>query len=334
MLIVVGRPDESQVFAVPGRKSEDPEIVGDIIPGYGRLKVDNSQARTKKTAAWWKESESLPRMSDTVLPSSVYDRILDALKDQPPFSKRDAATDLIARTIALQGDREVAEKLANLCASNDPASLRLLVHFGNLSRFTKKAPSNIKEKAEYFNSFSMHPFPETGFNWAFDFFMRDMPIRPNAHHWRLAVLYYLHLNTVTHRYPVRRILDILLLPISQGISIPRSTFHLILNHIAMERSGSINDASTSKGEMFQRLQVMSTVIKDMKADFGYDYRQDEEVYLALYKACCQPMPTIFELIRDINEPLKHHELDYYKLLIKFYADKHIPMSPEFFILET
>jgi hypothetical protein len=330
-----GRPDETRVFSVPQTQSQQSEIVGDnVMPLYRRLKIDNSLARTKKRVAWWRESDGLPQMSDTVLPASVYEQILDALKDQPPFTMRDAVTDIIARTIALQGDRKVAEKLSNLCASNDPTSLRLLAHFGNLSRFIKNVPSkDPKEKQEYFKTFSMDTFPEIGLNWAFDFFMRDMPIRPNARHWRLAVLYYLHLNAITHRYPIRRVLDILLLPVSQGISIPVSTFHLILNHIATERQGTDTDTFTLKGEMFQRLEVMSTVIRQMKSDFGYDYSHDEEIFLALYKACCQPFPTIAELIRDIEKPLVHHEVEYHKLLIKFYADKYIPMSPEFFILE-
>jgi hypothetical protein len=300
------------------------------------MKTVPSGTPRKKQVAWWSESK-LPQMSDTILPASVYDQLLDALRDQPPFSSRDSVTEFIARTIAVQSDRKIGEKLSNLCASNDPPSLRLLTHFGNLARFRRKLPEDEHEKELYLHTFTMDPFPEKGFVWAFDFFMRDMPIRPNAHHWRLAVLFYLQLNTCSHRYHIRRILDILLLPVSQGMSIPVSTFHVILNHIAMERPNNRTIKNTPRHELkhdqHQRIRVMSTIIKDMKSDFGYEYRYDEEVYLALYKACSQPFPTINELISDIEKPLVHHRMEYYRMLVKFYYDQQLLMSPEFLMLE-
>lgn len=276
-------------------------------------------------------------MSDARLPSSAYEQFLDALKDHPPFSPRDETTNSVARMIALQGDRQVAEKLSNLCASNDPASLRLLAHFGNLSRFSAEIPNDPASKARYYETFQMEPFPERGFRWAFDFFMRDMPIRPSAHHWRLAVLFYLNLNSCSHLYNIQRALDILLIPVSQGMSIPVSTFHVILNHIALERPRNQkfkeNPEKQLELEVVSRLKIMCKIIKDMKSDFGYDYRYDEEIYLALYKACCQPFPNINELISNIKEPLIHHPPEWYKLIVKFYYEHFLPISPEFLLLE-
>jgi hypothetical protein len=186
----------------------------------------------------------------------------------------------------------------------------------------------------------MDPFPETGFEWAFDFFLRDMPIRPTPHHWRLAILFYLNLEMVSPtQYRTRRLLELLLLPVSQGISIPRSMFHLILNHIATS-STELRDVEaeathypTFLKNVHLRLALMNHFLQVMKTDFSYDCLHDEEVYLALYKACSQPYPTLSDLIRDIDLPLPMHHYDARKLRITYYLDQNLPMSPEFFILE-
>ena len=274
------------------------------------------------------------------MPSSVYEDLLNQLKDQPPFSPRDANTDLLARTIALQGNRSRAEKLANLSASNDPTSLRLLSHFGNLSQFVK-ASESVPDARLYRSTFAMDPFPETGFEWAFDFFLRDMPNRPTPHHWRLAILFYLNLEMVSPtQYRIRRVLELLLLPVSQGIGIPRSTFHLILNHIATASSerrdveAEASDYPTFQKNVHRRLVLMNHFLQAMKTDFGYDCLHDEEVYLALYKACSQPYPTLQDLIRDIDLPLPIHHHDVRKLRIMYYLDQNLPLSPEFFTLEV
>ena len=203
-------------------------------PPHLRWKTSDPGMQIKQHATWWNESQfTLPSLADTILPSSLHPQILDALKNQPPFQARDDATDFIARAIALQGDRNIAGKLSNLSASNDPAALKLLTHFGHLSRFIKESYS-LTQDEHYWTGYRFDPFPEQGIEWAFDFFLRDMPTRPNADHWRLAILFYLNLGMVAPtNFRIRRILDILLLPVSQGITIPRSTFHLILNHIAV-----------------------------------------------------------------------------------------------------
>jgi len=262
------------------------------------------------------------------------------LKEQPPFSPRDAHTDLLARTIALQGNRTRAEKLANLSAANDPTCLRLLSHFGNLSQFVKASESAADARL-YRSTFAVDPYPETGFEWAFDFFLRDMPSRPTPHHWRLAILFYLNLEMVSPtQYRIRRLLELLLLPVSQGISIPRSTFHLILNHIAtssLERrdvEAEAIDYRTFQKNVHLRLVLMNHFLQVMKSDFGYDCRHDEEVYLALFKACSQPYPSLQDLIRDIDLPLPVHHPEVRKLRIAYYLDQNLPLSPEFFMLEV
>src|SRR5579862_9151914 len=107
-----------------------------------RWKRGNFPTVPQKQAAWWGMSyETLPSLSDTILPSSVCEQLLDALRGLPPLAPRDVGLDRIARSIAIQGDRQVAEKLRNLCASNDAGSLLLLAHFGNLSRFIKSSAS-------------------------------------------------------------------------------------------------------------------------------------------------------------------------------------------------
>ena len=299
-----------------------------------------SRTPFKKQAAWWgSKSDKLPNLGDTVLPSSVYEQIIDTLRNQPPFSTRDSTMDRLAKSVAVQGDRTFAETLSNLRASNDPDRLLLLAHFGNLSRFIKATQSSPDIGARKLE-FSMPPHPEKGFQWAFDFFLRDMPIRPNGHHWQLAILYYINLQTFDHeQYSMRRLLDLLLLPVSQGITIPRSTFHLILNHIAISSPEHRDDEKEAQdGGVFfvnahKRLYLMDPFIKAMKAQFGYDYTRDEEVYLALYKACCQPYQTIPELVASIDQPLPRHHNDYRRILIKYYLEKKLPASPEFFVLE-
>lgn len=305
-----------------------------------RWKRPTDPSRPQKQAAWWGISyDMLPNLSDTILPSSVYDQLLDALRGLPPFAPRDAAMDRVAHTIAVQGDRRVAEKLKHLSASNDSGSLLLLAHFGNLSRFIKSSGS-VDISQEYASTFTMDPFPEKGLQWAFDFFLRDMPVQPNAHHWRLAILYYLNLQMYDHKqYPIQRLRDILLLPVSQGISIPLSNFHVILNHIALSSPENRNFEEEMKNEYIfhkcvqGRLAAMDLFLRCMKSQFGYDYSRDEEVYLALYKACCQPYPTLPQLIDDINLPLRKHHNDYRRILIKQYFQKSLPISPELFVLE-
>jgi hypothetical protein len=315
-------------------------FLGNKREGYPNWKTSHQNDEPKKHAAWWGDSaKSLNSLSDTILPSSVYEELLNQLKGQPPFSPPNANTQLLARTIALQGNRTRADKLANLSASNDPTSLRLLSHFGNLSQFVK-ASESAPDARLYRSTFAVDPFPETGFEWAFDFFLRDMPIRPTPHHWRLAILFYLNLEMVSPtQYRVRKLLELLLLPVSQGISIPRSTFHLILNHIATsspERrdiEAEATDYPTFLKNVHRRLVLMNNFLQVMKTDFGYECRHDEEVYLALYKACSQPFPTLCDLIRDIDLPLPTHHSEVRKLRIAYYLDQNLPLSPEFFILE-
>ena len=305
-----------------------------ITPKQLRWKVGDPVAIPKKKGAWWGESQtSLTHLTDTVLPSSIYENLINNLKSQPPFATRDAATSATARMVALLDGRNAAEKLANLAASNDPAMLLLLSHFGHLSRWVK---SGHDDKTP----FSIDPFPEKGSQWAFDFFLRDMPIRPGRHHWNLAVLCYLHLQTqFPSQYPILRLLDVLLLPISQGIAIPVSTFHSILNHIALAspEHRDVDQEELHYGiflkNVRRRLRAMQIFIHGMKSQFGYEYAKDEEVYLALYKASCQPYPTISELIRDIDLPLPKHHRDERRMLITHYFNQAVPMTPEFFILE-
>jgi len=305
-----------------------------------RWKKGGDEAMPQKQAAWWGKSyDTHPRLSDTILPSSVFEQLFDALRSQSPFTPRDAALDSVAQTIALQGDRKVAEKLRNLSAANDSGSLLLLAHFGNLSRFIKEAKSvdNVRGAA---SKFSMDPFPEKGFKWAFDFFLRDMPVRPSAHHWWLAILYYLNLQMHDHRqYPIGRLRDILLLPVSQGISIPRSAFHVILNHIALSSPENRDNWRESQIEnifrrnVTDRLATLDSFLQCMKSQFGYDYTHDEEVYLAAYKACCQPYPTLTQLINDIDLPLPRHHNEERRILIQQYFQRNMLFSPEFFVLE-
>ena len=315
-------------------------IVDPQMPQTFRWKKSDPKASSQKQAAWWGSSnDTLPRLSDTVLPSSVYEQILDTLRSQPPFAPRDTAMDKIARSIAVQGDKTVAQKLANLCASNDPDSLVLLAHFGQLSRFIRNSQLSSDIDTQKAN-FSMHPYREKGFQWAFDFFLRDMAIRPNAHQWRLAILYYLNLQMFDPQaYPIQRLLDLLLLPVSQGISIPVSTFHLILNHIALTSPEHRNidqeaeDTQTFRQNVHRRLRTMESVIRCMKSQFGYDYAHDEEIYLSLYKACCQPYPNLADLVDTIALPLPKHHNDHRRLLIRHYFDRNLPMSPELYTLE-
>lgn len=305
-----------------------------------RWKRGNLSTIPQKQAAWWGMSyETLPSLSDTILPSSVCEQLLDALRGLPPLAPRDVGLDRIARSIVIQGDRQVAEKLRNLCASNDAGSLLLLAHFGNLSRFIKSSVS-VGDVDSHLLTFGMDPFPEKGFNWAFDFFLRDMPVRPTSHHWRLAILYYLNLQMHDHtQYPIQRLRDIILLPVSQGISIPLSTFHVILNHIALSSPENRDpekeavDAPFFRQMIDNRLATMYLFLKCMKLQFGYDYTCDEEVYLALYKACCQPYPTLAQFVNDIDLPLPLHHNEHRRMLIKHYFEKNLPVSPELFVLE-
>src|SRR5579862_1686465 len=305
-----------------------------------RWRKSDPKGSSSKRAAWWgSSSERLPMLSDTVLPSSVYDEILNTLRSGPPFSPRDSTMDRLARSVAVQGDRSVAEKLANLYASNDSHSLLLLAHFGNLSRFIRRSQSVPDVEAQKAN-FRMDPYHEIGFQWAFDFFLRDMPARPNAYHWRLSILYYLNLQMFDPaQYPIRRLPDLLLLPVSQGISVPPSTFHLILNHIALtspehrDVEREAEDRQTFEKNVHERLCAMNSIIQMMKSQFGYDYAHDEEVYLSLFKACCQPYPTLIELFDNIDRPLPKHHSYSRRILITHYLQKNLPISPEFFILE-
>jgi hypothetical protein len=291
-----------------------------------------SNTPDKKQTAWWGlPQNTLPDMGDIVLPLWAYEHLLDTLKDQPPFSPRDGKTELMAQTIALRGDRRPAEKLSNLSASNDPASLLLLAHFGNLSRFA--TPYRWKE----LSGFSMDPFPERGIQWAFDFFLRDMPIRPTTHHWRLALLFYLNLSMITPtEHPVARLLDVLRLPVSQGIWIPASTFHLILNHIAISseeyRPWQPKSLHPFRQYVTLRLQTMILFLNVMKTDFGYDIVRDEEVYLALYKACCQRLPTLAHLICNLDRPLPYHYVEQRGQNIENRFIENLRLSPEFYML--
>jgi ribosomal silencing factor RsfS len=305
-----------------------------------RWRRGNFPTIPQKQVAWWGMShETLPRLSDTILPSSVCEQLLDALRGLPPFAPRDVGLDRIARSIVVQGDRRVAEKLRNLCASTDAGSLLLLAHFGNLSRFIKSSPPGWDVIA-HSSTFGMDPYPEKGFLWAFDFFLRDMPVRPTSHHWRLAILYYLNLQMYDHKqYPLQRLCDILLLPVSQGISIPLSTFHVILNHIALsspEHRNAEKEAENSQSfheNVDNRLAAMDVFLECMKLQFGHSYTNDEEVYLALYKACCQPFSTLTQSVKDIDLPLPWHYNDHRRMLIKHYFEKNLSISPELFMLE-
>jgi len=307
---------------------------------YSRLKVARSGDVNSTKISWWKKPKLLPEASDLQLPGEVYEQFLDALRGQPPFTERDDDTDLLARTIAIQGSRYQADKLANVYASKDPDSLRLLAHFGMLACFTKLfQEADEKQRHELLRNFRMEPFPEMGFKWALDFFIRDLPIRPASHHYHLALMYYLNLSRIApHHYPPIRILDIMLLVTSQGMQIPRSTFHLILNHIATKHPFPPHGSHTTSNaglrvQLKDRLHNMTTIIKRMKADFGLEYFQDEEIYLALYRASCDPFPTIPDLIRDITLPLPLHAFEFSEMAVRFFADKYIPKSPEFFMLE-
>jgi hypothetical protein len=140
-------------------------------------------------------------------------------------------------------------------------------------------------------------------------------------------------------YDIKRLRDILLLPVSQGISIPVSTFHLIINHIAISspefRNGP-DDLTTwvdFRRNVSERLNTIESFLLYTSTNFGYDYRNDEEIYLALYKACCQAYPTPAQLVKDINQPLATHHNDLRRILIKHYLEQRFPVSPEFFILE-
>lgn len=246
--------------------------------------------------------------------------------------------DRIARTISLQGDRRIAEKLSNLCASNDPGGLLLLAHFGHLARFIKNSQSAI-ETTSHLSTFSMHPFPEKGFEWAFEFFLRDMPVRQTSYHWRLAILYYLNLQMHDPKtYHLRTLCDILLMSVSQGMLIPVSTIHLILNHIALSSTEHRNPGELTSQQTFHkyvnyRLAELEYFCQFFNKQFGYDYRRDEEVYMAMYKACCLPYSTLAELVHDIDKPLtKHYAFPPVVVVVQEYQ-KHFPVSPELHILE-
>jgi hypothetical protein len=246
--------------------------------------------------------------------------------------------DRIARTIALQGNRQIAEKLSNLCASNDPGSLLLLAHFGHLARFIKASQSAEKSQTHY-NSYEMPPFPEKGFGWAFEFFLRDMPVRTNSYHWRLAVLYYINLQMHDPKtYNLGKLSDVILLSVSQGMLTPVSTFHLIINHIALSSPEHRDNVAETRLATFNyytalRLEGINFFCRFMKREFGYDYTLDEEVYLALYKACRQPFPTLSELVQDIDKPLADHHTYTPMIYIVQEYQKKFPVSPELHILE-
>jgi hypothetical protein len=315
--------------------------LADYKPGnYSRLKLTKPNDVKLKTS-WWKKSQLLPDVSDLRLRPEIFEQFVDALKSQPPFAERDDATDLLARTLAIKGSRHQAEKLANLAASKDSASLRLLSHFGILARFTREFQlGNDYLRSHILDTFKVEPFKEMGFNWALDFFMRDMPIRCTAHHYHMAVMYYLNLTRLApDLYPATRILDIMLLAMSQGIQFPRSTFHLILNHIATERpfppAGSdAYHVPDLREQATQRFYAMTTIIKHMKSDFGLEYIHDEEIYLALYRAASERFLTISELMHHLHFPLPFHPFTFSEIAVRFFADKHIPKSPEFFMLEV
>jgi hypothetical protein len=336
MLTKLVRGVDNQAPAFPLTQNEMADAPAKVKPKGLRWRVSASGTSPKKRVAWWGDVQAgLASLTDTVLPPSIYENLLEDLRRQLPFAKRDLPTNATARSVALLGGRSAAEKLANLSASNDPATLRLLSHFGHLSRWVKTGNNDAQ-------SFTVEPFPEKGAQWAFDFFLRDMPIRPEPQHWRLAIQYYLNLEAQFPReYPILRLLDILHLPVSQGISISRSMFHSILNHIALASPAHRNiEKEATDFDLFlqnvhSRLKTMSTIISFMYSHFSYRYIHDEEVYLALFKACSQPLPTVSSLIQDINLPLPKHHRDDRRLLLTHYFQQHhnLPITPEFFLMD-
>lgn len=279
-------------------------------------------------------------MTDTVLPSSSCEQLLDQLRDQSPFSPRDTGTQSLARLIAFQSGPGFARKLSNLCAADDPASLVLLAHFGTLSRFISTSRF-VNDAETRLATYSVDPFPEKGFHWAFDFFQRDMPTRPDVNHWQLAVLFYLklHMHSPNH-YSIRRLLDVLLLPVSQGITISKSTLHLILNHIAIsspehrDAHKEAEDSSLFLKNVNHRIQEIGFFVEVMKSRFGHDTIHDEEVYLAICKACCQPFQSLNEFIRDIDLPIPNHHIEgHLRRAIGDYFHENLRVSPEYFLLE-
>jgi ribosomal silencing factor RsfS len=307
------------------------------MPTFRHAPPNTPEVSSQKLAAWSSSPTNMfPKLSDTVALPSLYEQMLDRLRDQPPFSPRDPTPNRIAQALAVQGDMSIAEKLANLHAANDPHSLRLFAHFGNLSRFTQtlSTTSDVEACKE---GFTVEGHSEKGFKWAFDFFLRDMPARPNSPHWRLAMIYYLNLQMLDHaNFPLQRIFDLFLMPVSQGIHIPPATFHVILNHIAIsspEHRDPVAEAADREHflqRVHHRLETIESVLHFMREQSGYVYTRDEEVHLAIYKASHQPFHTLTNHLRDISLPLERHHTHNRGVLKKYFYK--FPISPELFLL--
>lgn len=305
------------------------------------LKDANREEPEKKQVAWWGRSKQNPLLSlfpyldNAILPPDIYEKLLDKLRNKPPFTLPSRRTNILAKRIAFQGDIRKARTLANLGAAKDPSTLVLISHFGHLARFITNGGSNLD--GSYLNTFEVDGHPEKGFEWALDFFLRDMPLNSQAKHWQLVVLYYIQLEMCSPRlYPLRRLCDVLLLPASQGITIAKSVFHLILNRIALtlqgERKGVIEPPNFAAYSEMQ-LKSMIQVLRAMEW-FGHDFRKDHEVHMAIWKATELPYQTLSELVRDLDKPFDtiHRPLlpAHFKLLERYHQKFEI--TPEAFFL--